>query len=348
MNSNYTLPQLGWQPFFQQQLTLDDYQDAHMGRVINHHRSGYEIQTEQQTFHLAIHANLPTMTVGDWLVLDHQQQFVRLLDRSSLFKRKAVGNRSLEQYIAANIDTAFIVCSLNDDFNLSRIERYLAIAHEAQVEAVVVLTKADLCTDVVEKRQQVQKLDPLLMIEVVNGLEATSVEPLLSWCRLRKTVVFLGSSGVGKSTLVNTLIGEQTQKTAAIREDDSKGRHTTTARSLHFLPSGGLLLDTPGMRELQLTDCEQGVSETFSDVEALIAQCRFSDCQHQEQQPGCAVQAALTEGRIESRRLNNYLKLLREQQRNSASIAEQRATDKAFSKMVHTVMSGKQADKLRC
>lgn len=331
---------LGWKPFFQQQLTLDDYENTLFARVIAHHRSGYVVVSEQGETHLPIHPSLPSMTVGDWVVLDGQQQFSRLLERRSLFSRKAAGSKVAEQLIAANVDTVFIVCSLNHDFNLSRIERYLALINEADVEPVIVLTKADLCDDVDELKAQVQKLDPLLMVESVNGLDESDVAKLMSWCGEGQTVAFIGSSGVGKSTLVNTLLGEQEQATGGIREDDSKGRHTTTSRSIHLLPSGGILMDTPGMREIQLADCEAGVSETFADVEALAENCRFSDCQHQTE-PGCAVQAAIEDGTLEMRRFTNYLKLLREQAHNGATLAEQRAQSKQFGKMVRSIVGEK-------
>ena len=338
MNSTLTLPQLGWQAFFQQQLTLEDYEENRIVRVSAHHRSGYELLSEQGLLTLPIHHSLPPMTVGDWLLIDNSNHFVRLLERRSLFRRKAAGHKAAEQFIAANIDTVFVVCSLNQDFNLSRIERYLSVAHEAQVEAVVVLTKADMCTDANEKKMQVQALDNMLMIEVVNALDSDSIVGLNNWCKQGKTVAFLGSSGVGKSTLVNTLLGGDLQSTGSIREDDSKGRHTTTSRTIHMMPSGALLLDTPGMRELQLTDCESGVSETFSDIAELAKQCRFSDCHHQSE-PGCAILKALATEAIDSRRVNNYFKLMREQARNTATISEQRAHNKQLSKMYRSVQT---------
>ncbi|AJR06078.1 ribosome small subunit-dependent GTPase A [Photobacterium gaetbulicola] len=338
MNSMITLSQLGWQPVFQQQLTLEDYEQAEIARILAHHRNGYALQTEAGSVLLEIHHSLPTMTVGDWVLIDSDNRFIRLLERVSLFSRKAAGAKVAEQYIASNVDTLFIVCSLNQDFNLSRIERYLAIAREANVEPVVILTKADLCEDGDVKRKQVQALDPMLMVEMLNALDVSSYKALQSWCRIGKTIAFMGSSGVGKSTLVNTLMGGEVQQTSSIREDDSKGRHTTTSRSLHFMPSGAVLIDTPGMRELQLTDCESGVHETFADIEALSKHCRFSDCQHQSE-PGCAIQQALESGEVDERRLHNYFKLLREQARNTATLSELRNKDKQFGKMCRSVQS---------
>lgn len=332
------LPQLGWNNLFQQQLTLEELEHSRVARVVEHHRSGYKLLSEDGETTLAIHKSLPMMTVGDWLLLDKQGGFERLLDRQSLFARKAAGSKVAEQLIAANVSTLFIVCALNDDFNLSRIERYLATSNEAEVEPVIVLTKADLVTDAEEKRQQVQQLDPLLMVEMLNALDGEQYTSLSSWCKSGSTVAFMGSSGVGKSTLVNGLLGESVQLTRGIRESDSKGRHTTTGRSMHFLPSGGVLIDTPGMRELQLFDCADGVAETFSDIEALAERCRFSDCQH-DSEPGCAVINAIETGQLEQRRLNNYLKLMREQQRNSATLAERRASYKQQTKMYRNIQT---------
>ena len=280
------------------------------------------------------------MMVGDWLLLDADNRLVRLLERQTWFARKAAGKEHYRQLIAANIDTVFIVSSLNQDFNLNRIERYLALAHEAKVEAVVVLTKKDLCDDAHGMIQRVQSLDPMLAVVALNALDVESVSVLEPWLGEGNTAAFIGSSGVGKSTLINTVLGESTQSTQAIRGDDDKGRHTTS-RSMHLLPSGAVLIDTPGMRELQLTDCEQGVDETFADIVDLQSRCKFTDCQHQSE-PGCAVQAAIQQGKLEPRRLQNYRKLMREQTFNSATLAERNTQDKSFGKMVKSVVQHKQ------
>jgi len=332
----YALTELGWQAYFQQQLSLDELEQSFCGRVIAHHRNAYIVQLENTQISLVISSSLPAMTVGDWLILDSNKQFNRLLQRKSLVSRRAAGTKVVEQYIAANIDTMFIVCSLNQDFNLNRIERYLAIANEAQVEPVVVLTKKDLCENWQAHVSQVQALDPFLAVEAVCALEKSSVESLSSWCTSGKTVSFLGSSGVGKSSLVNTLLGVSEQVTSHIREDDSKGRHTTTSRSLHFMVNGSVLLDTPGMREIQLVECHDGLNKTFADIELLEISCRFSDCQHQNE-PGCAILQALDNGSLEQRRLDNFLKLREEQARNAASLKEKRDKSKALSKMYRSV-----------
>jgi len=332
-----TLDQLGWRPFFQQQITLEQWEYP-VVRVIAQYRNRLDLLGEAGKSILELLPGMPAFTVGDWLLLTPEGQFCRLLDRFSIFRRKAAGTRVTEQLIAANVDTLFVVTSLNDDFNLNRIERYLSLANEAGAEPVVILSKADLCEDPESLRQQVQALDPLLAVEAVNCLDVDVIRRLLPWCVTGRTVALMGSSGVGKSTLVNTLLRDAVQLTGSIREDDSKGRHVTTGRSLHLIPSGGLFLDTPGMRELQLADCDEGVITTFADITALSARCRFSDCHH-DAEPGCAVQGAISRGELDARRLSSFQKLMREQAFNSATLAEKRARDKQFGKMIKDHLS---------
>lgn len=341
MNNQYSLSQLGWNHFFQQQLSLEEWEAFTIARVVGQERSLITVVTEAGNISLPIISTMPPITVGDWVLLAPDGRFERLLDRSSLFQRKAAGTKVASQLIAANIDTVFVVSSMNSDFNLNRIERYLALAHEAGVEPVVVLTKVDCCHNREDYVEKAQALNSLLPVITVNSLERESVEALKDWCGIGQTVAFLGSSGVGKSTLVNTLMENEAQKTNAIREDDQKGRHTTTSRSILMMPSGGLLIDTPGMRELQLADCEQGVEETFAEIVELARQCKFSDCTHQSE-PGCAVRNAIDSEALDERRLLNYLKLMKEQAHNSASLAEKRAKDREFGRMVRSVMKTKQ------
>ena len=333
-----TLQQLGWKPFFQQQLSLDELTELTLGRVIEQHRDRIVAITPEGQTDLILSANHERVCVGDWLLFDETLRVHRHLERQSLFERKAPGSKVATQLIAANIDTVMIVCSLNQDFNLSRIERYLAIAREAMVEPVIILTKSDLCDDADDKRAQVQALDAMLQVYAVNALEHEDIKQLETYCQNGKTIVFLGSSGVGKSTLVNGLLGFAAQETGGIREDDSKGRHTTTHRALKLLPQGGILMDTPGMRELQLSSCEQGVSETFGEITELALQCRFADCSH-ESEPGCAIQKAMAEGQLSERRLQSYQKLMREQALNGMTLADKRSKDRAFGKLVNSAQS---------
>ncbi|TQV77321.1 ribosome small subunit-dependent GTPase A [Aliikangiella marina] len=332
------LEKLGWQPFYQQQLSLDEWENAIPARVVDQHKSILAVTTETESLTINILPSMPNFVVGDWLLLNNENQFLRLLDRKTCFKRKAAGTQIKEQLISANIDTAFIVCSLNDDFNLNRLERYLSLVNEAEVEPIILLSKSDLVDDIETYTRQILGLDSHLIVAPVNCLDSASTEQLAPWLKPGSTIVVLGSSGVGKSTLINTLLGESKQSTASIRQDDSKGRHTTTSRSLLPLQSGALILDTPGMREIQLTDCKEGIAATFSDIEQLANDCRYKDCQHQSE-PGCAVNQAVLNGKLEQRRLDNYLKLLKEDAINSASLAEKRAQDKALGKFYKRSLS---------
>jgi ribosome biogenesis GTPase len=336
---------LGLDFFFQQQMPVDDSGALVPVRIMNVHRSGLQIAGDNIEEHIELSGSdyELNLTVGDWALLDNiTHRLVRRMDRKSLFKRRAPGADRREQLIAANVDTLFIVSSCNDDFNEARIERYLAIARQADVMAVIILTKADLVDDSGSFTQRASKLAPAVQVEAVNALRGDTLECLAPWLKSGQTVALLGSSGVGKSTLTNTLLGLQEISTQAIREDDAKGRHTTTSRSMHQLPGGAWLLDTPGMRELQLTDVKTGLDDVFAEISVLANSCRFTDCDHVDE-PGCRVNEAIEAGQIDQSRLDRWRKLTREEAFNSKSIAERRATDKALGRMYKSIISEKKS-----
>lgn len=329
---------LGWQPFFAQQISVDDLIRTPPVRVTQVHRNALHVLGD------GVDLTIPTLadaTVGDWLLFDADAPgSSRLLDRKSLIKRRAPGTDRNVQLIAANIDTVFIVSSCNDDFNVARLERYVALVFDADVTPVIVLTKADLVDDVAPYQLAAQAISDRVTVVTIDARHEEPRAKLAPWCKPGKTVAFIGSSGVGKSTLTNALAGRQSIETQPIREDDAKGRHTTTRRHLHVVPGGCMVLDTPGMRELQLADAASGIGDVFADLRDLSAQCRFNDCQHLTE-PGCAVLAAIESGGVDAARLGRWRKLIAEETYNSASLAERKSSDKALKRTIRQVMKHK-------
>jgi ribosome biogenesis GTPase / thiamine phosphate phosphatase len=328
------LEKLGWKPFFSQQTDIDDPVDMPPVRVIEVHRTGLHVLGEGID---TLIPPRPDATVGDWLFFDQKQpSSSKVLARTSVFERRAPGSDRKRQLIAANVDTVFIVSSCNKDFNVARLERYVALAFEADVTPVIMLTKADLCDDLEPYIDRARAISDRVLVEVLNALSKDAIAKLSPWCTPGQTVAFLGSSGVGKSTLVNTLFADGVADTAAIREDDSKGRHTTTRRQLHFTPHGCAVLDTPGMRELQLTDVKAGIDYLFADIVELAGNCRFRDCKHVTE-PGCAVQSAVQNGDIDPARLARWNKLAAEDRFNSLTLAERKSADKSLHEMIKEI-----------
>lgn len=336
------LQALGWTPFFAQQIAAETLSETPPVRIVEVHRNGLHALGEDLD---TLIPPGPDATVGDWLLYDHEHpDRSQILDRRSLVKRKAPGTHRQVQLIAANIDTLFVVSSCNQDFNVARLERYIALAFDADLEPVILLTKQDLAEDAEIYVQKAQAISDRVVVIALDARGPDVAKALSDWCKPGQTVAFVGSSGVGKSTLANALSGEDTIATAAIREDDAKGRHTTTRRQLHLVPGGCLVLDTPGMRELQLADASAGIGALFADIEALSHSCRFRDCQH-ESEPDCAVLAALEAGEIDAPRLARWRKLMAEEAYNSTSLAERREKDRAFGKMVRRVVKDKKDSK---
>ncbi len=254
-------------------------------------------------------------TTGDFVLIHHNpigdSLIYGTLKRKTFFSRLDPTPGRGEQAVAANFDSVFILSSLNHDFNLRRMERYLTLAWQSAAVPVIVLTKADLVEDYAESLRAVERLATGVEVFAVSSVTGEGLEQLENYLKPGKTIVFLGSSGVGKSSLLNALAGETIMETNAIRDDDSKGRHTTTHRQLILLKSGVMIIDTPGMRTLGMWDVSTGLGEAFGDVETFLGTCRFSDCKHQKE-PGCAIQAALADGRLSRERWNSFLKLMRE------------------------------------
>jgi ribosome biogenesis GTPase len=320
----HSLDDMGWDPFFDRQVTDDERARWTPARVVWEAREHYRLSTGDAEWHGVLagrirhragsRADLPV--VGDWVLAavrpaEQSATIHRRLGRRSRFSRAAAGRSTEEQIVAANVDTVLLVTSFNRDFNLRRIERYLALTWESGARPVVVLNKADLCTDHEAWRAEMASASQGVPVLVTSALRGDGIADLHELIRTSGTTALLGSSGVGKSTLINTIVGDSQQGVMPIREGDDRGRHSTTARQLFCLPRGGVLIDTPGMRELQLWDAEAGLEHAFADIQALAARCRFRDCSHGGE-PGCAVTAAVGRGECPADRLDSYRQLQRE------------------------------------
>jgi ribosome biogenesis GTPase / thiamine phosphate phosphatase len=312
------LNDLGWGDGFA--AALQPHDNCIPARVSAQHRGEYDVLTERGELRVRVTgrlrheaasaADLPA--VGDWVAL-RDEAIHAVLPRRSAFVRKVPWSPTEAQVLAANLDTVFVVSALDGDFNLRRLERYLTLAWESGATPVLVLTKADLCKDPLGVLLEVEQVALGVAAHVVSNVTGEGLDEVAPYLQPARTIALLGSSGVGKSTLANRLLGVELQATKEIA-DDGRGRHTTTSRQLIRLPGGALLVDTPGLREIQLWDADEGIQEAFADVDELAADCRFNDCAHMRE-PGCAVQAAIDEGRLPRERLQSYRALQRELKR---------------------------------
>jgi ribosome biogenesis GTPase len=319
-----SLETYGWSEFFARGFAPFVSEGYSAGRVAVQHKTQYELYTEygelsaettgRMQYDARSKKELPV--VGDWVVIRAREREGKatihgILPRKSKFSRKVAGTRTEEQIVAANIDTVFLVSGLDGNFNLRRLERYLVVAWESGADPVVVLNKADLCDEIERKVEEVESVALGVPIVVVSAINDRGLDQVLAHIKPGATGALLGSSGVGKSTIINHLLGRELLKTQEVRATDYRGRQTTTRRELIVLPSGGLLMDTPGMRELQLWGGDEGILDAFQDIAELARQCPFRDCQHGPE-PDCAVQQALENGTLDARRFASYQKLQKE------------------------------------
>jgi ribosome biogenesis GTPase / thiamine phosphate phosphatase len=319
----FDLHALGFGPHFEQQLQSEDGRQPIPARIAAEHRGAYDVWAESgagparlagRLRHELEQRGLPG--VGDWVALrnepgpDRAAVVDRVLTRRTVFTRGAAGREARVQIVAANVDLVFVVCGLDADFNVRRIERYLARIWASGAQPIVILNKADVCAEPAARVAEVERQAVGVPVHAISALHAADIGEVRARVRPGVTVALAGSSGAGKSTLVNALLGEERMATGAVRESDGRGRHVTTRRQLVLLPGGGLLLDTPGMRELQLVDPD-GLDAAFEDIATLAARCRFPDCRH-DTEPRCAVREAVASGRLEPERLEHYRELERE------------------------------------
>ncbi len=319
----FDLPAIGFSPYFERQLQDEPIDDVIPARIAAEHRGAYEVwagagQGFAQLSGRLLHEQGMEASpgVGDWVSLKgapgpgSTSIIERVLDRRTVFTRGAAGRETRGQIVAANVDLVFVVCGLDSDYNLRRIERYLARIRAGGARPGVILNKTDIREDAIARVREVEDRCPGVPVHAASALRSEGVAAIRELIRPGLTAAFVGSSGAGKSTLVNALLGEERMATGGVRARDGRGCHVTTHRQLVLLPGGGMVLDTPGMRELRLID-DEGIGAVFSDIEELSGQCRFSDCRH-ESEPGCAVRDAVARGTLHADRLEHYLKLGRE------------------------------------
>lgn len=342
------LEELGFGDWFKDKIDPAKLRKYQIARVVTVNKDSYLIRNEKKDVFAEVsgkfkfNADSPSdyPTVGDWIYAKYLDQdssaiISEIFPRKTILKRKTSGKKIEFQLIAANIETAFIVQSLDSNYNLRRLERYLAIIHESKIRPIVLLSKSDLLSSVnaEEKISETHAIMPGIQIVAFSNITNSGLSTIEELLIPGKTFCLIGSSGVGKTSLLNNLLSEARFKTQAIREKDGKGRHTTSRRHLNILKNGAMLIDTPGMRELGNIGLETGIDDTFDDISELSQQCRFNNCSH-TQEDGCAILAALKEGGVSQERYQNYLKISKESAHHEKSYYEKRRKDKQFGKMI--------------
>jgi ribosome biogenesis GTPase / thiamine phosphate phosphatase len=354
------LESLGYSDWFRSRIDDQDLPaqgSAHdVARIISVHRDNYTVSKGGEDIFAELSGNLlysaisssDLPTTGDWVYADFFDDDTHaiiygVLPRKTLLKRKAAGKSVDFQLIAANIDVAFIIQSLNDNFNLRRLERYLVMVNESGIEPVVLLSKCDLISpdEVLRYRQSVLDITPGTTVIEFSNMSRENIGRITGLLKSGSSYCLLGSSGVGKTTLLNSIVGDERFETKSVSKIQGKGRHTTTSRQLVRLENGALIIDTPGMRELGSMSVDDGLDETFSEILALSRKCKFNDCSHSSEK-GCAILAAIEAGELSAQRYQNYLKMKRESAFNEMSYIDKRKKDKSFGKMIRTTIKNKQ------
>jgi ribosome biogenesis GTPase len=353
------LEKIGFNKWVQESVAIERLEQFDLARVVAVHKDSYIISNgdnytqAELVGKLIFSASSPTdyPATGDWVLANFYDEdtfaiIQEVLPRKSLLKRKTPGKKIDFQLIAANVDVAFIVQSLNENFNIRRLERYLVMVNESNIQPIVLLSKSDLLPgeDITRRISEIQNTMPQLQVVSFSNENESSLNQIKEIMQPRLTYCLLGSSGVGKTTLINNLIGQSTYKTKTVSKKESKGRHATTYRQLIKLDSGAIVVDTPGMRELGNISVGNGLEETFSDIIAMSANCHFNDCTHANEK-GCAVLGAVEKGILPAERYQNYLKMTKESTYNEMSYLEKRKKDKQFGKLVKSVMKHKKSQR---
>lgn len=350
------LQKLGFSQWFENHLDVDKADSHTLARVVSVHKDSFVITNGEQEVFAELSGNLfysadsatDLPTVGDWVYADFYDDETHaiihgVLPRKTLLKRKSVGKLVDFQLIAANIDVAFIIQSANENFNLRRLERYLVMVNESGIAPVILLSKSDLLpqNEIDEIKQSILSIAPDVVIQEFSNVTGENIDAIKASLSSGSTFCLLGSSGVGKTTLLNTILGSAQFETQSVSKKQSKGKHTTTSRELIRLENGAMIIDTPGMRELGSMSVDAGIDETFSEISALIQSCKFSNCSHTNEK-GCAILAVLDSGELSEQRYKNYIKMKNESAFNEMSYLEKKKKDKDFGKMIKSTLKGKQ------
>jgi ribosome biogenesis GTPase len=353
-----TIQDLGYPLMLEKYIKDNNLESFTIGRVTREHRERYTVSTGDVEYDAEITGNLRFSarsasefpSVGDWVamtVYDPDMAIIhKVLPRKSVLERQAVGKTGEKQIISANIDVAFIMQAISNNFNINRLERYLTICYSSNIEPVLLISKTDLATgdEIASAISKLESRKRKIKTILLSNISMQGLDEILDFMQKRKTYCLVGSSGVGKSTLINLLLKKNILKTGTISGSTNKGRHITSHRELFVLENGGIIIDTPGMRELGVIDNQDGVKTTFEEIFSLTLKCKFPDCTHVKES-GCAVLEALEKGVINSDTLESFRKIQREQQRFQTTIAEKRKKDKEFGKMIKSVLKEKKKNK---